>query len=162
MNSSVGQLSAVAAMLQCSSNKQGFIYEINWLCKSGRGGGQFRKRISAPTPWYQNPCDASIFLHARPNFRKKVKKLNFQAKFWPFFRVLPSQNTKTCSKIFYMSKRHGHRLGIAKISLKSFESFWSYLKKTWGEFKMTPLYIAIFRPLCLKQHWWSRSTFGEV
>ena len=38
------------------------------------GGGQFRKRISAPTPWYQNPCDASIFLHARPNFREKVKK----------------------------------------------------------------------------------------
>ena len=35
------------------------------------GGGQFRKRISAPTPWYQNPCDASIFLHARPNFKKK-------------------------------------------------------------------------------------------
>ena len=35
------------------------------------GGGHFRKRISAPTPWYQNPCDASIFLHARPNFRKK-------------------------------------------------------------------------------------------
>ena len=36
-------------------------------------GGEFRKRISAPTPWYQNPCDASGFLHAR-------SKLNFQAK----------------------------------------------------------------------------------
>ena len=35
------------------------------------GDGEFRKSISAPTPWYQNPCDASIFLHARPNFRKK-------------------------------------------------------------------------------------------
>ena len=35
------------------------------------GGGQFRKRILAPTSWYQNPCDASIFLHARPNFREK-------------------------------------------------------------------------------------------
>ena len=35
------------------------------------GGGQFRKRISAPTPWYQNPCDATIFPHTRPNFRKK-------------------------------------------------------------------------------------------
>ena len=44
------------------------------------GGGQFRKRISALTPWYQNPCDASIFLHARPNFRGKMKKLNFQVK----------------------------------------------------------------------------------
>ena len=21
-------------------------------------GGEFRKSISAPTPWYQNPCDA--------------------------------------------------------------------------------------------------------
>ena len=34
-------------------------------------GGEFRKSILAPTPWYQNLCDASIFLHARPNFRKK-------------------------------------------------------------------------------------------
>ena len=23
-------------------------------------------------PWYQNPCGASIFLHARPNFWKKI------------------------------------------------------------------------------------------
>ena len=30
-----------------------------------------KKNIS-PTPWYQNPCDASIFLHARPNFREKI------------------------------------------------------------------------------------------
>ena len=35
------------------------------------GGGEFRKSISAPTPWYQNPCDASVFLHARPTFRKR-------------------------------------------------------------------------------------------
>ena len=28
-----------------------------------------------PYPWYQNPCDASIFLQARPNFREKVKNL---------------------------------------------------------------------------------------
>ena len=45
------------------------------------GGGQFQKRISVPTPWYKIPCDESIFIHARPNFRKKVIKLNFQAKF---------------------------------------------------------------------------------
>ena len=46
------------------------------------GGGQFRKRISVPTPWYQNPCDALIFRHARQKFWKKMeKKLNFQAKF---------------------------------------------------------------------------------
>ena len=41
------------------------------------GGGEFRKSISAPTPWYQNPCDASIFLHARPIFRKNEKELKF-------------------------------------------------------------------------------------
>ena len=41
---------------------------------------QFRKRISASTPWYQNLCDASIFLHDTPDFRRKMKKLNFQAK----------------------------------------------------------------------------------
>ena len=39
------------------------------LCKPGRG--EFRKSILTPTSWYQNPCDASISLHARPNFRKK-------------------------------------------------------------------------------------------
>ena len=45
-------------------------------------GSEFRKRISAPTPWYQNPCDASIFLHARPNFRKKkMKNSIFRTKF---------------------------------------------------------------------------------
>ena len=43
------------------------------------GDGQFRKRTSALNPWCQTPCDASIFLHARSNFRKKMKKLNFQA-----------------------------------------------------------------------------------
>ena len=53
----------------------------NIYCHANRGGGQFRKRTSAPTNWYQNPCDASIFLHARPKFRKEVKKLNFQVKF---------------------------------------------------------------------------------
>ena len=35
---------------------------------------------SISTPLYQNPCDASIFLHARSNFREKMKNLNFQAK----------------------------------------------------------------------------------
>ena len=37
------------------------------------GGGEFRNSISAPTPLYQNPCDASISLHARPIFRKNEK-----------------------------------------------------------------------------------------
>ena len=50
------------------------------LCKSG--GGQFRKRISVPTPWFQNPCDASNFLHARPHYRKKNEKNSiFRPKF---------------------------------------------------------------------------------
>ena len=38
-----------------------------------------------PYPWYQNPCDASTLIHARP-------QLNYQTKIWPFFRVPPSQN----------------------------------------------------------------------
>ena len=35
---------------------------ISILCKSA--GGEFRKSISAPIPWFQNPCDVSYFLHA--------------------------------------------------------------------------------------------------
>ena len=54
-------------------NKRDINCYANW-------GGQFQKRILAPTCWYQNPCDASTFLHARPSFRGKVKKLNFQVK----------------------------------------------------------------------------------
>ena len=38
------------------------------------GADEFRKSILAPTPWYLNPCDASIFLHARPDFRKRNEK----------------------------------------------------------------------------------------
>ena len=41
------------------------------LLLSKSGVSEFRKSISSPTPLYQNPCDASIFLHARPNFMKK-------------------------------------------------------------------------------------------
>ena len=63
------------------------------------GGGEFRKSISAPTPWYQNPFDALIFLHARPIFMKNEKEPKFD-----HFRVLPSQNIRTYSKNFYMVK----------------------------------------------------------
>ena len=45
------------------NNKESIVMQI--------GDGEFRKSMSAPTPWYQKPCDASIFPHARPNFRKK-------------------------------------------------------------------------------------------
>ena len=48
-------------------------------CYANRGLS-ISKEYSVLTPWYQNLCDASAFLHARPNFRGKVKKLNFQAK----------------------------------------------------------------------------------
>ena len=55
------------------------------------GDGQFRKRMSAPNLWYQNPCDASIFLHAKPNFRpKKLKNLIFRPKFDLFSGFSPS------------------------------------------------------------------------
>ena len=37
---------------------------------------QFRKAILATTPWYQNPCGASIFLHARELLERQMKKLN--------------------------------------------------------------------------------------
>ena len=75
-------------------------------CNANGGWSISKENISPyPGPWFQNPCDASIFLHARSNFRKKVKKLNFQAKFLPLSWVLPSQNTKTYSKMFYMAKR---------------------------------------------------------
>ena len=46
-------------------------------CYANRGWSISNENIS-PTPWYR---DASIFLYARPNYREKVKKLNFQAKF---------------------------------------------------------------------------------
>ena len=46
------------------------------------GGGQFRKKILASTPWQQNPYDALIFLDARPNFReKKLKNSIFRPNF---------------------------------------------------------------------------------
>ena len=96
------------------------------------GGGEFRKSISAPTPWYQNPCDASIFLHARPIFREK-KSQNLT-----LFRALTSQNIRTYSKDFICPNVFGYRLGIAKISLKNLNSFLSYLEKNL-RVKMTPL-----------------------
>ena len=43
------------------------------------GDCEYRKRISAP-PLVPNPCDASIFLHARPVLGKKMKNLNIHAK----------------------------------------------------------------------------------
>ena len=48
------------------------------------GGSEFRKSISAPALWYQHPCDASIFLHARPNFRKNEKEPKFDLSLGSF------------------------------------------------------------------------------
>ena len=60
------------------------------------GGGQFWKRISVPTLWYQNPCDASTSYM----LDQILGKLNFQAKIWPLSKVVPSQNKRTCLKSF--------------------------------------------------------------
>ena len=45
-------------------------------CYPNRGWSILKENIS-PYPSYQHPCDASIFQHARPNFRKKVKKSSY-------------------------------------------------------------------------------------
>ena len=66
-------------------------------CFANRGD-QFRKRISAATSW--NPYDASIFLHARPNFSKKII---FRPKFDLSWRFISSQNIRTYSQNFYMT-----------------------------------------------------------
>ena len=59
-------------------------------CYANRGVVNVERECQPPPPGtHENPCDASIFLHARPIFREKMKKLNFQAKICPFFRVLP-------------------------------------------------------------------------
>ena len=59
-------------------NNRDIYCDANW-------GGEFRKRISAPILWHQNPCDASIFLHAIPIFRKNKK----ERKFDPFLGSFP-------------------------------------------------------------------------
>ena len=48
------------------------------------------------------------------------------------FRVFPSQNIRTYSKIFIWANVPGYKLGIAKISLKKLNSFLSYPEKTRG------------------------------
>ena len=45
------------------------------------GGGQLNISLY---PWYQNLCDASIFLHAKPNFREKMKKTQFSGQILTF------------------------------------------------------------------------------
>ena len=52
------------------------------LCKLG--GGESQKSISVPTPWYQDPCDSSISLHARPIVRKIQKEPKFDPFLGPF------------------------------------------------------------------------------
>ena len=63
------------------------------------GGGQFRKRISAPTSWYQNLCDASIFVHARPNLGKK-EKTQFSGQNLTFLEDPPLPKYKDVFKNF--------------------------------------------------------------
>ena len=64
------------------------------------GGGQFRKRILAPTPWHQNPCDVSIFQHARPNFRERKGKTQLLGQNLTFFRGFPLPKYKDVFKKF--------------------------------------------------------------
>ena len=56
-------------------------------------------------PWYQNPCIASIFLHARPHFKKEKKKNKFSGQQFNIFAALPSQNINICSKFLQMTIR---------------------------------------------------------
>ena len=72
-------------------------YNRNLLCKLGG-----LKRISAPTAWYQNPYDASTFLHARPNLKKKIKKpSNFKTKFDVSLGSFPPKCRLGLAKIFF-------------------------------------------------------------
>ena len=92
-------------------------------------GGEFRKRISALSPGTK--------ILVIPHFsyipdqileKKKKKKINFQAKIWPFLRVPHSQNMTTYSNFFTWPNVFGFILAIAKISFKNLYLFWSYLK----------------------------------
>ena len=48
------------------------------------GGWSISNKNISPTPYYQNPCDASIFLHAIPNFREKNEKTQFSGQILTF------------------------------------------------------------------------------
>ena len=49
-------------------------------CYANRGWSISKGNISLCPPWYQNRCDASIFLHARPNFRGNNEKTQFSGQ----------------------------------------------------------------------------------
>ena len=51
-------------------------------------GWSVSKEYTAPTSWYQNPCDASTFLHGR---RKKRENSIFRPKFDYSFGSSPSK-----------------------------------------------------------------------
>ena len=65
-------------------------------CYANRGVVNFERAYQPLTLG----CDASIFLHARPIFRKNEKGPKFD-----LFRVIPSQNIRTYFKKFYLAKR---------------------------------------------------------
>ena len=81
-------------------------YNRNIYCYADWEGGKFQNRIPAPTTWYQNPYDASMFLHAWPNLRKKFKKnpSNFKPKFDLPLESFPPKMQRLI-QIFYMAKR---------------------------------------------------------
>ena len=49
-------------------------------CYTNLGVVNLEREHQAPYSWYQNPCDASIFLHARQNFKEKFKNSIFRPK----------------------------------------------------------------------------------
>ena len=66
-------------------------------------GGQFRKRMSVPAPWYKKSFNASTFLDDRLNFMKKMKNSIFRTNL-TFFRVLSFQNLRMHPNIFHTTK----------------------------------------------------------
>ena len=114
-------------------------YNRNIYCFANWEGSEFRKRISAPTAWYQNPYDVSIFLHARPNFKKKMKKNpEISSRNLTFFKVLPFQNARTYSNIFIWPYVFGYRLGTAKIFFEKSPLVLELFRKKHEGVKITP------------------------
>ena len=83
---------------------------------ANQGVVNLEREYQSPTTLYQNPCNAWTFLYNRPNFRKKNEKkpLNFQAKIWYSFMVLPFQNIGRIQKVFISPNILCYRLKIPK------------------------------------------------
>ena len=102
-----------------------------------RGGGQFRKRISAPTPGTKILVmpqlsympDQTLGKHEKPQFLGQIL----------------SQHIRTYPKIFQWPNVLCYRLGIAKLLLKNLHLFRSYLEKMTT---LNPSRVNPYRCLC--------------